>query len=441
MKAKLILLTILILPHLTQAQIKISGKLSNVKEKTLELLFQGEKDGLVDSILLNSDGSFLYENDRIKVPVRMSITNRKQVQLPLFMAPGYDISIDVDAIDYTTFKKTLTYSGGKGARTNSYFSNLNKVDSLFNHENLDPYKDYFYDGLKKDKKFIPLFQIIENNFEASDTLGWDDIQEKFKKLGYLNINEEFNQPSNLNSSLFAYLLEIYPAFVRNHKGLELANLKNQADADLYITSNLFSGEVYDVVASRLIKRRLQRAVKFEDVQDLNTYIQKLSKEHQLEISKILESRVLEIGTLQVGKPSPTFELTDLVGKKYKLSDFKGKVVYIDIWASWCGPCRDENPFLKKIYNQFKENNNVAIISIASFDAKNRDRRYKIIKEEGMIWLQLEDTDDSFAKSYDALAIPRYIIIDKQGNIVDSDAPRPSNPDKLIPILTRELQRK
>ena len=90
MKAKLILLTILILPHLTQAQIKISGKLSNVKEKTLELLFQGEKDGLVDSILLNSDGSFLYENDRIKIPVRMSITNRKQVQVPLFIAPGYE---------------------------------------------------------------------------------------------------------------------------------------------------------------------------------------------------------------------------------------------------------------------------------------------------------------------------------------------------------------
>ncbi|MEE1884289.1 TlpA family protein disulfide reductase [Pedobacter flavus] len=441
MKKTLIFLLLTSFAQIAQAQIKISGRIANIKEKHVELLYQGNKDGLVDSIPLQEDGSFTYENKNIKTPHRMSITNRKVVQIQLFMAPGYDLSITVDASDKETYKKTLSYSGGLGSMTNRYFSNTSKIDSIFNDANKDPYKEYFYDGLKKDKKFSAFYTLLEKNYANSAKLEWREMEDKFEQLGYVKIFDVLNDATNLNSTLFTWILEIFPAFLKNYYVVTDEKLLNQTYPNLHITSITFSGAVYDHVATILLKRSIENAILFEDIQELYTYIQKLSVEPQQEILNLLNSRKGELERLQANQPSPTFALKDLNGKTHHLSDFKGKVVYIDIWASWCGPCLDENPFLKKINNQFKDNKDLAIISIASFDAKYRDRRIKIIEKDQMDWLQLEDTDDSFAKAYQAFAIPRYIILDKKGNIVNSDAPRPSNPEKLIPILTRELQKK
>lgn len=441
MKKTLIFLLLTSFAQIAQAQIKISGRIANIKEKHVELLYQGNKDGLVDSIPLQEDGSFTYENKNIKTPHRMSITNRKVVQIQLFMAPGYDLSITVDASDKETYKKTLSYSGGLGSMTNRYFSNTSKIDSIFNDANKDPYKEYFYDGLKKDKKFSAFYTLLEKNYANSAKLEWREMEDKFEQLGYVKIFDVLNDATNLNSTLFTWILEIFPAFLKNYYVVTDEKLLNQIYPNLHITSITFSGAVYDHVATILLKRSIENAILFEDIQELYTYIQKLSVEPQQEILNLLNSRKGELERLQANQPSPTFALKDLNGKTHHLSDFKGKVVYIDIWASWCGPCLDENPFLKKINNQFKDNKDLAIISIASFDAKYRDRRIKIIEKDQMDWLQLEDTDDSFAKAYQAFAIPRYIILDKKGNIVNSDAPRPSNPEKLIPILTRELQKK
>ena len=138
----------------------------------------------------------------------------------------------------------------------------------------------------------------------------------------------------------------------------------------------------------------------------------------------------------VGKPAPLFTLESNLGETFSLESFKGKVVYLDLWASWCGPCRAETPSFKILYNKFKDNKQIAFLSIAVHDGINEWR--KAIEEDKPDWTQLLDKDGVVWKSYVANAIPKFILIDKKGNIVDFDAPRPSSGEEIEKLLNKEI---
>jgi thiol-disulfide isomerase/thioredoxin len=130
----------------------------------------------------------------------------------------------------------------------------------------------------------------------------------------------------------------------------------------------------------------------------------------------------------VGKPAPGFTLENKSGNTYRLADYKGKVVYLDLWASWCGPCREETPAFRILYNRYKEDNRIVFLSIAVHDGINNWK--KALEEDKPEWLQLIDKEDQVWKSYVANFIPKFIVIDKAGNIVNFDAPGPSSGKKL-----------
>ena len=139
---------------------------------------------------------------------------------------------------------------------------------------------------------------------------------------------------------------------------------------------------------------------------------------------------------QVGKPAPDFTLQDNFGKTVSLNDFKGKVIYIDVWASWCGPCRDETPALKLLYEKYKKDSRVAFISVAARDVF-KDWK-KALEEDKPEWIQLIDKEDVVWKSYTAYSIPNFVLVDKQGNILNIDAPRPSSGVEIEKLIDAEI---
>lgn len=137
-----------------------------------------------------------------------------------------------------------------------------------------------------------------------------------------------------------------------------------------------------------------------------------------------------------GKPSPKFEnYIDIKGGAKSLDSFKGKFVYIDVWATWCGPCIQQIPYLQSLEKEY-HNKNIVFVSIStdesqrsggSWDAAEKKWR-NFVKERNMSGVQLWSGQDfSFQQAYQINAIPRFLLIDPEGKIVDANAPRPSEP--------------
>lgn len=141
-----------------------------------------------------------------------------------------------------------------------------------------------------------------------------------------------------------------------------------------------------------------------------------------------------------GKPSPTFNYENHKGGMTKLEDFKGKYVYIDVWATWCGPCRAEIPHLKKVEEEYKDKN-IVFVSISIDEKKDHDKWKKFVSDKQLGGVQLfadNAWSSSFVKEFGINGIPRFILIAPDGNVMMADAPRPSS-DRLKSNLDELLQ--
>jgi len=137
-----------------------------------------------------------------------------------------------------------------------------------------------------------------------------------------------------------------------------------------------------------------------------------------------------------GKQAPDFSLKALDGKTYKLSDLKGKVVLIDFWATWCGPCREELPIIEKLHREFKDKNLVAL----GISNEDRDTIEKFLKNNPLTFPILLDEKGKVAKSYRVVAIPRLLLIDKTGKIrKDILGYNPRNEEILRELIERLLK--
>ncbi len=162
-------------------------------------------------------------------------------------------------------------------------------------------------------------------------------------------------------------------------------------------------------------------------------VQKLLENRYSEIVKnrdfirVFLDEVVQMDGLKPGKVAPGFAYQDKNGKIVSLDSLKGKVVYIDVWATWCGPCKMEIPYLKQLEEEF-HNKNIAFVSI-SLD-QDKEAWIKMVMEKNMSGYQLiadNAWDSSLTKDYVIRTIPRFILIDKAGKIVSVNATRPSDP--------------
>lgn len=131
-----------------------------------------------------------------------------------------------------------------------------------------------------------------------------------------------------------------------------------------------------------------------------------------------------------GNQSPVFNnYENYNGGKTSLSDLKGKYVYLDIWATWCKPCKDEIPALKILEQDFHDKN-IAFVSISVDKQEAYETWRTMVKDMDLKGIQLfadNNFESEFITEYGINAIPRFILLDTNGNIVDADADRPSNP--------------
>ena len=131
-----------------------------------------------------------------------------------------------------------------------------------------------------------------------------------------------------------------------------------------------------------------------------------------------------------GAPVPDIEILDAEGNSHKLSEFKGKYIYIDFWASWCGPCNREIPFLKDLEKTLN-NDNVVFVGISiDEDAeawKGALKRNELSENQFL-------GNNKLSEMLSIQSIPRYVIYDKEGKLLDANAPRPSSGDEIRSIL-------
>lgn len=140
-----------------------------------------------------------------------------------------------------------------------------------------------------------------------------------------------------------------------------------------------------------------------------------------------------------GKPAMDFTYPDMNGKEISLSDFKGKVVVVDVWATWCGPCKRELPFLKKLEEEM-HGKEVVFIAVSLDEAKDKQKWIDFVMREALKGVQLHASGWSqIAKDYEIKGIPRFMLIDRKGNIVSENAPRPSDP-RLKKMIEEELNK-
>lgn len=124
-----------------------------------------------------------------------------------------------------------------------------------------------------------------------------------------------------------------------------------------------------------------------------------------------------------GKRSPGFRAPDVDGKVHTLADFRGKYVYIDMWATWCGPCKREMPYLKALEEEFKD---AEIVFVGLSVDKGKAAWENMVRQGELTGVQLYlGTGSRFQEGYRVEAIPRFILLDKEGVIISNDMSRPS----------------
>lgn len=364
----------------------------------------------------------------------------------IYLEKGKSLNVTLDA---TQFDETLNYSGDLASENNflaskylwneqnlnykelfvlneeefknSISENQKSIDSLYNTQNIS--NSNFKSQLDTEDKFaravlIENYQNAHNYYTGkTDYKVSENFYDELKDINYKDTTAYRNSTS-YQSLLDAYFNRLVSEDTTYAEGTENVVFLKKVDA------HLPDGYAKDKIMSSY----LQFGLKPDKTLDEAYNIYKNSNPNPDNLAK-LTKRYNKLQTLVKGKPSPTFNYENHKGGTTSLESLKGKYVYIDVWATWCGPCIREIPSLKKFEEDYKDKN-IQVVSISIDEPKNYDKWKKMVDDKNLGGIQLiadNNWNSKFVTDYAILGIPRFILVDPAGNIVAADAPRPSDP--------------
>ena len=310
---------------------------------------------------------------------------------------------------------------------NSQFFNASSSDyfnSLIKYEYLNTLSIYLMKQHKDSIQVVPFYRDLNMSL-----LDWDDF-----KSDMLNVD--------------FYELDVFQNYIFNSLILFASNHYKYISSDQL---SLFNNHLFDFAIDHLPQEMLFFFFKTYINNFVNThtkqYLKTLLKNRDLsqsEINYLLDSdNFIEFDDISIDKNNlieSDFYLEDVNGNKVSLSDFTGKLLYVDIWASWCGPCRHQFPYAKKLKEQFSKKQlkkiNFIYISIDA-DYNKWKESLKKLNLEGHQFISPPDKSNSASSHFNVSSIPRYIIIDRNGDVLYQNAKRPSDEtlfDELLNLI-------
>lgn len=170
---------------------------------------------------------------------------------------------------------------------------------------------------------------------------------------------------------------------------------------------------------------LRHALNQQIVDDCRAYVNSMK---QADFAAELEVKVDRAARLLPGQPAPDFVMTDTSGNEKRLSDFKGKVIYIDLWATWCGPCIQESPAFAGLSVRYPD---ILFLQISRDEQRGAWLNYISHKNSPLI--QYNSVDLNLVEGWQMFYIPRFILVDKDQKIIDAYAPLPSS-EEIVNLL-------
>jgi thiol-disulfide isomerase/thioredoxin len=407
-------------------------------------------EGITDSIFVNEDGSFSTQIE-LTNPSYFNLRGGR-VGATLFVLPGEDLSIVVDI----NAPAEIPEFSGSTADINRYIYKANNITRglTSNMRELYSYPRDIFMG-KLDSVKADIFNLLEelpNHNKQFVELEKARIGYRFMSLMYdypmynarlleydFVENDEdyafletvnFNNQKHLHINEFANLL--YKHFQKVYQGISVDETnKGKSEFEKMI---IYFEKVDSLISDSKIRDFIKHSSIIETIQWGNLEVSKNVVEHFLSRAKTESYRILveqafsKRMLLAPGEPAPEFTHTGIDGNTYSLTDFRGKLVYIDFWASWCGPCRAEIPHLKTLKEAYSSKP-VVFVAISLDDDKSAWER--MVKDQELKGYQLHAEKawlSESAKKYQVNGVPTFVLIDGEGKIIEYNAPRPSNPE-------------
>jgi len=272
------------------------------------------------------------------------------------------------------------------------------------------------------------YPLYYNYFKPDSTIVLSDTFDSFFQ------NLDIDNEDNLLVPGFRSFIDDYVSFKASQEGKKVTTLESSNASFDQIEALFTNKKLRDLTSFNLMNAVLESS--YNDAMELMPRFKSIQSSQIY--SYEVENKFNQVAHLVKGKEAPGFTYQSFNNQEVSLASLKGNVVYIDVWATWCGPCLQELPFLDELQKRFSAKDKIVFVSVSIDNEKAPWAA--AVKQKDLKGIQLfadGNWGSTIARDYKIRGIPRFIILAKDGTILDANAIRPSD-ERLFDILAAEL---